>query len=129
MINKIIIYLLFFRYFVVYLPLFFYNKSGYEWNKVPYDNYTIFYYTGILFFITVSVFCLSFFTQIKELKTFIYYRAICEAFEVLKLLFFMLAIENIIIHSSKTWEWQLGIIVNIFVAGYCFWKWKKSLRS
>lgn len=123
--NKIIIFLLIFRFIVVYLPLLFFNEWGYEENKAPYDLYNIFQYVGVYLFITISIFSLSFFTNIKQLKSFIYYRAICESFEVIKLLFFMLAIENTIIHVSKLWEWQLGIFINIAVAGYYFYKWKK----
>lgn len=125
--NRIVICLLIFRFVIVYLPLLFINEWGYEINKVPYDNYTIFHYVGRAVFIGVIIFSLSFFTDIKQLKTFIYYRTICEVFEVIKLLFFMLAIENSIIHISKLWEWQLGIFINLTVAGYYFYKWRKTL--
>lgn len=124
--NRIILCILILRYVVVYLPLLFFNSYGYDINETPYGLYDISQYVGQSLFIGFSIFSLSFFTQTKQLKQFIYYRAICELFEAIKLLFFMLAIENSIIHTSLLWEWQLGIVINISFATYCFWKWKKS---
>lgn len=123
--NRIVIYILILRYVVVYVPLFFFNGSGYERNEIPYDAYTICHYVGRAIFIGLIILSLSFFTKIKQLKTFIYYRAVCELFETVKLLFIMLAIENTIIHNSELWEWKLGIFINIAAAIYCFCKWKK----
>lgn len=124
--NRIVLYILILRYVVVYLPLLFFNGYGYDINETPYELYDIFQYVGESIFIGASIFSLSFFTDIKQLKQFIYYRAICELFEAIKLLFFMLAIENSIIHTSLLWEWQLGIVINILFATYCFWKWRKA---
>lgn len=125
--NKVIIYILILRYVAVYIPLIFFNDLGYERNENPYDAYAICHYVGMAAFIGIAILGLSFFTKIKYLKQFIYYVFICELFETVKLLFIMLAIENTIIHNSKLWEWQLGIFINILVAGYCYYKWRKTL--
>lgn len=124
--SRIVVCILILRFVVVYLPLLFFNEWGYEANEIPYDLYNLFQYIGTYIFIAISIFCLSYFTDIKQLKSFIYYRTICEVFEVVKLLFFMLAIENSIIHVSKLWEWQLGIFINLTVAGYYLYKWKRT---
>lgn len=126
--NKIIIYTLILRYVIIYMPFLFYRELGYEYNEAPYQMYDIFQYVGQCAFIAIAIFSLSFFTKVKQLKQFIYYRAICELFETVKLLFVMLAIENSIIHNSEQWEWQLSIFVNISVAGYFFYKWKKNKK-
>lgn len=123
--NKLIVCLLLLRYLVIYLPLLYWD-NGFEENTEPYDTYTIIQYVGRAVFIGVLVYCLSFFTNIKELKRFIYYRAACELFETIRLIFIMCAMENDFIHGSKDWEWQLGIFVNLSVMGYFIYKWKKT---
>lgn len=123
--NRFILCLLALRYLVIYLPLIYWG-DGFETNTEPYDIYITMHYVGRAIFIGASIFCLSFFTSIKELRQFIYYRAICEFFEAMKLLFVMCAIENFVIHESKTWEWKLSIFVNIAAAAYLFIKWKKN---
>lgn len=124
--NIIIILILLIRYITIYLPIIFLNEWIYEENIVKFNNYEVIYFVSRAIFIGIAIYGLSFFTKIKQLKQFIYYVSICELFETIKLLFLMLAIENTIIHNSKLWEWQLGIFINIFVASYCIYKWKKQ---
>lgn len=124
--NTVIIALLLIRYISVYLPTIFLNEWIDEKNIERFNDYSIAYFISRGVFIGFAILSLSFFTKTKYLKQFIYYVFICELFETLKLLFIMLAIENTIIHNSKLWEWQLGIFINIAVAIYCFYKWKKT---
>lgn len=124
--NIVIILILLIRYMTIYFPTIFLGDWIDAENTERFDNYSIAYFISRGMFIGCAIFGLSFLTTIKYLKQFIYYMSFCELFEILRMLFVMLAIENTIIHNSKLWEWQLGIFINIAVAIYCFWKWKKT---
>lgn len=126
--NIVIIVILLIRYISVYLPVIFLNEWIDEINTERFDNYSIAYFISRGVFIGCTILSLSFFTKTKYLKQFIYYMSFCELFEILRMLFVMLAIENTIIHNTKLWEWQLGIFINIAVAGYCYYKWRKIIK-
>lgn len=124
--NVVIVLILLTRYCSVYFPIIFLDNWVGAENTERFDNYSIAYFISRGVFIGCAIFGLSFLTRIKHLKQFIYYMSCCEFFEILRMLFIMLAIENIIIHNSKLWEYQLSILINIAVAGYFFYQWRKT---
>ena len=124
--NVVIVLILLIRYCSVYFPIIFLDNWIVAENTERFDNYSIVYFISRGVFIGCAIFALSFFTTIKYLKRFIYYMSCCEFFEILRMLFVMLAIENIVIHNSKLWEYQLSILINIAVAGYFFYQWRKT---
>lgn len=127
--NKLAIYLLGLRYLIIYFPLFWWG-NGFEENTEKYDNYTIAQYTGRAFFLAVSVFCISFLTDNKQLKGLIKFRFYCcESYEVIKLIFVMFGIENYFFHTTYTWEWILGIGINLTSILYFAIKYKRNEKN